>query len=95
MYTFFIEKLCEKPPKYYIFTGFAPIVTFLALNRNIFVTIDNKYRYHHIKKKAVYFPKDLVIVLFFYRILWHVFIATTLIQHILVNINNTIRFYVI
>ena len=60
MYTFFIEKLFEKPPKYYIFTGFAPIVTFLALNRNIFVMIDNKYRYHYIKKKAVYFPKDLV-----------------------------------
>ncbi len=71
------------------------IVTFLVLNRNIFVTIDNKYRYHYIKKKAVYFPKDLVIVLFFYRILWYIFIATTLIQHILVNINNTIRFYVI
>ena len=25
-----------------------------------FVMIDNKYRYHYIKKKAVYFPKDLV-----------------------------------
>ena len=42
------------------------------MNRNIFVTIDNKYRYHYIKKKVVYFPKEYSKTLDYTNVIDHV-----------------------